>query len=173
VNFVFYYCHDRQNDALRFGRKWVTGFDLNELTTGSRKELGIHSGTINAVCEQYANSRSQRKRTHLRYRGRKNLGWIPLKGRDLKETPGGFHFNGREFKVFNRRCIPFGANIKDETNSSRDSRDNWFLNVCIEVPDIAQRPIQSGIGIDLVLKDFAVLSNGEKIAAPDFYRKAE
>ena len=50
VNFVFNYCNDRQKDALRFGRKWLSGFDLNKLTTGSSKELGIHSGTINAVC---------------------------------------------------------------------------------------------------------------------------
>jgi IS605 OrfB family transposase len=47
------------------------------------------------------------------------------------------------------------------------------LNVCIDVPDSAQRPIQSGIGIDLGLKDFAVLSNGEKIPVPGLYWDAE
>ena len=173
VNFVFNYCNDRQKDALRFGRKWLTGFDLNKLTTGSSKELGIHSGTINAVCEQYAKSRSQKKRPYLRYRGKKNLGWVPLKGRELKETPHGFHFNGREFKVFKCRSVPSGAMIKDGTNFSQDSRGNWFLNVCIEVPDGVQRSIHSGIGIDLGLKDFATLSNGEKIEAPRLYRDAE
>jgi IS605 OrfB family transposase len=173
VNFVFNYCNDRQKDALRFGRKWLSGFDLNKLTTGSSKELGIHSGTINAVCEQYAKSRSQMRRPYLRYRGKKHLGWVPLKGRDLKETPAGFHFNGREFKAFKSRPIPEGATIKDGTNFSQDSRGNWFLNVCIEVPDGVQRSIDNGIGIDLGLKDFAVLSNGEKIAASGFYRVAE
>ena len=173
VNFVFNYCNDRQKDALRFGRKWLSGFDLNKLTTGSSKELGIHSGTINAVCEQYAKSRSQKKRPCLRYRGKKHLGWVPLKGRDLKETPAGFHFNGREFKVFMSRPLPSGATIKDGTNFSRDSRGNWFLNVCVDVPAAPARPIQSGIGIDLGLKDFAALSNGERIAAPGLYRDAE
>ena len=173
VNFVFNYCNDRQKDALRFGRKWLSGFDLNKLTTGSSKELGIHSGTINAVCEQYAKSRSQKKRPYLRYRGKKHLGWVPLKGRDLKETPGGFHFNGREFKVFKSRALPSGATVKDGTNFSQDSRGNWFLNICIEVLDGVQRPIGSGIGIDLGLKDFATLSNGEAIAAPGQYRDAE
>jgi IS605 OrfB family transposase len=173
VNFVFNYCNDRQKDALRFGRKWLSGFDLNKLTTGSSKELGIHSGTINAVCEQYAKSRSQKKRPYLRYRGKKHLGWVPLKGRDLRETPAGFHFNGREFKVFKSRVLPAGATIKDGTNFSQDSRGNWFLNVCVEVPDAPARPIQSGIGIDLGLKDFATLSNGQKIAAPGLYRGAE
>jgi len=61
VNFVWNYCNDRQKDALRFGRPWLTGFDLNKLTTGSSKELGLHSGTINAVCEQFAKSRAQHR----------------------------------------------------------------------------------------------------------------
>jgi len=173
VNFVFNYCNDRQKDALRFDRKWLSGFDLNKLTTGSSKELGIHSGTINAVCEQYAKSRSQKKRPYLRYRGKRHLGWVPLKGRDLRETPAGFHFNGREFKVFKSRTLPAGATIKDGTNFSQDSRGNWFLNVCVDVPAAPARPIQSGIGIDLGLKDFATLSNGERIAAPGLYRGAE
>ena len=173
VNFVFNYCNDRHKDAIRFGRKWLSAFDLNKLTTGSSTELGIHSGAINAVCEQYAKSRAKKKRPYLRYRGRKHLGWVPLKGRDLKSTPVGFHFNGREFKVFKSREIPIGAVIKDGTNFSQDSRGNWFLNICIEMADVAQRPINNGIGIDLGLKDFAVLSNGEKIPAPGLYRDAE
>ncbi len=59
VNFVWNFCNDRQKDALRFGRRWHTGFDLNKLTAGASRELGLHSGTVNAVCEQYAKSRSQ------------------------------------------------------------------------------------------------------------------
>lgn len=173
VNFVFNYCNDRQKDALRFGRRWHTGFDLNKLTAGSSKELGLHAGTINAVCEQYAKSRAQKKRPYLRYRGKKSLGWVPLKGRDIKETPSGFHFHGREFRVFKSRDLPAGAKIKDGTNFSRDSRGNWFLNVCIEVADVAHRPLVNGIGIDLGLKSFAALSTGETIDNPRHYRALE
>jgi hypothetical protein len=53
-------------------------------SAGSSKELALHAGTINAVCEQYAKSRRQRNRPFLRWRGRRSLGWVPLKGRDLK-----------------------------------------------------------------------------------------
>jgi IS605 OrfB family transposase len=173
VNFVWNYCNDRQKDALRFGRKWLSGFDLNKLTTGSSRELGIHSGTVNAVCEQYAKSRSLKKRPYLRYRGKKHLGWVPLKGRELKQTPNGFHFNGREFRVFKSRLIPEGATIKDGTSFSQDSRGNWFLNVCIEVADVACRSLNAGIGIDLGLKDLAVLSSGERISNPRHYRRLE
>src|SRR5207237_648939 len=42
VNFVWNYCNDRQKDALRFGRPWLSGFDLNKLTSGTSKELGLH-----------------------------------------------------------------------------------------------------------------------------------
>ena len=174
VNFVWNFCNDRQKDALRFGRRWHTGFDLNKLTTGSSKELGLHSGTVNAVCEQYAKSRSQKKRPFLRYRGKKSLGWVPLKGRELKREGNAFRFAGNTFRVFNSRALPEGK-IKDGTNFSRDSRGNWFLNIVIDVdvvaPD-ARAPVR-GVGIDLGLKDFATLSTGEKIQAQHIYRGAQ
>jgi putative transposase len=166
VNFVFICRNDRQKAALRFGRKWLSGFDLNVLTTGSSKALGIHSGTANAVCEQYAKSRSQRRRPYLRYRGKRHLGWVPPTGRDPKEAPAALHFHGRQFKVFKSRRLPSGATVKDGTNFSRDRRGNWYLNVCIEVTEAALRPIQTSVGIDLGLKDFAVWSCGRKIEAP-------
>ncbi|SPV16029.1 IS605 family transposase OrfB [Burkholderia cenocepacia] len=80
VNYVWNFCNDTQKHALKWNKKWPTGFDLNVLTTGSSKALGIHSGTINATCEQYAKSRSRNRRPYLRYRGMKSLGWAPLKG---------------------------------------------------------------------------------------------
>lgn len=166
VNYVWNFCNDTQKHALKWRKKWPSGFDLNKLTTGSSKELGLHSGTVNAVCERYASSRAQFKRPFLRYRGRKNLAWVPLKGRAIKETPNGFHFHGRQFKVFKSRQLPVGAAIKDGTNFARDARGNWFLNICIEVADVDARPIATGIGIDLGLKNLATLSNGEKIGNP-------
>ena len=173
-NFVWNYCNDRQKDALRFGRPWLTGFDLNKLTTGSSKELGLHSGTINAVCEQYAKSRAQKKRPSLRYRGKRSLGWVPIKGRELKREGDAVRFAGNTFRVFNSRPLPEGK-IKDGTNFSCDSRGNWFLNIVIDVdaaPANARQPVR-GVGIDLGLKDFATLSTGERIEAQRIYRGAE
>ena len=172
VNFVWNFCNDRQKDALRFGRRWLTGFDLNRLTAGSSKELGIHSGTVNAVCEQYAKSRSQKNRAYLRYRGKKSTGWVPIKGRDLKREGEAFRFAGNTFRVFNSRALPTGK-IKDGTNFSRDSRGNWFLNIVIEIDAAEVRPPVKGVGIDLGLKDFATMSTGEKISAQQIYRDSE
>jgi IS605 OrfB family transposase len=172
VNYVFNYCNDVQKQALKWGKRWPTGFDFNKLTAGSGKELGLHSGTVNAICEQYAKSRSQKKKPYLRWRSKKSLGWIPLKGRDLKREGEAFRFAGNTFRVFNSRALPNGK-IKDGTNFSQDSRGNWFLNIVVEIDDVAPRQINKGVGIDLGLKDFATLSTGEKIEAQRIYRRAE
>ena len=172
VNFVWNYCNDRQKDALRFGRRWLTGFDLNNLTTGSSKELGLHSGAINATCEQYVKSRQLHKRPFLRYRGRRSLGWIPFKGRDLKRSGDAFRFAGNTFRVFNSRPLPDGK-IKDGSNFSRDARGNWFLNIVIEVEAAIARVPVRGVGIDLGLKEFAAFSTGERIENPRHFRQLE
>ncbi|MES2261789.1 MAG: transposase [Pseudomonadota bacterium] len=172
VNFVWNYCNDRQKDALRFGRRWHTGFDLIKLTTGCSKELGLHSGTVDDVCQQYAKSRSQSHRPYLRYRGRKSLGWVPLKGRELKRESNAFRFAGNTFRVFYSRPLPEGK-ITDGTNFSRDRRGNWFLNITLEVAEAPARMPVQGVGIDLGLDTFATFSSGRKIKAQRIYRKAE
>ncbi|MET3632000.1 hypothetical protein ABIC51_006860 [Burkholderia sp. 572] len=48
----------RDKHTLKWNKKWPTGFDLNVQAIGSSKEPGIHSGTVNATCDQYAKSRS-------------------------------------------------------------------------------------------------------------------
>ena len=78
-NFVWNFCNETQRQALKWNKRWPTGFDLNRLTAGSSKELALHARTINAVCEQYAKSRRHRNRAFLRWRGRRSLGWVPLK----------------------------------------------------------------------------------------------
>ena len=172
VNYVWNFCNDTQKHALKWNKRWPSGFDLNVLTIGSSKELGIHSGTVNATCEQYAKSRSQHRRPFLRYRGRRSLGWVPLKGRDLKREGVAFRFAGNTFRVFNSRPLPEGK-IKDGTSFSRDARGNWFLNIAIEVAEAKARPICTGVGIDLGLKAFATLSTGERIDNPRHLRKLD
>jgi putative transposase len=171
VNYVWWFCNETQKHALKWGKKWPAGFDLNKLTSGSSKELGIHSGTINAVCERYAASRQQFKKATLRNRSKRSLGWVPLKGRELKREGDAFRFASNTFRVFNSRPLPDGK-IKDGTNFSQDARGNWFLNITIEVPDVAARSINSGVGVDLGLKSFAALSTGETIPNDRFGRQA-
>jgi len=172
LNFAWNFCNDTQKFALKWHKRWPTGFHLNTLTVGSSKELGLHAGTVNAACEQYAKSRAQKKRPYLRYRGKKSLGWVPFKGRDLKREGNAFRFHGNTFRVFYSRPLPEGK-IKDGSCFARNVRGHWFLNVVIEVADTLARVPVRGVGIDLGLKDFATLSTGEKIGNPRPYRTLE
>lgn len=173
VNFVWNFCNDRQKDALKWGRKWLTGFDLSYLTAGSSEELGLLSTTISQIGKEYAKSRKQHKRPYLRYRGRRSLGWIPMRAENLKVLPEGFRVNGNVYRVFMSRRLPDGAKLKDGSSFSQDARGNWFLNVCVELPDAPAKPIERGVGIDLGIKDFATLSTGEVIGNPRHFRQLE
>ena len=185
VNFVWNFCNETQKSALRTQkRNWPSGFDLNYLTAGSSKVLKLHSGTIQAVGEQYVKSRLQRKRPFLKWRSTKKNGWVPFKGRHIKAVVDGpsisFLFNKNNYKVFCSRPLPENCIICDGSSFSEDAEGHWYLNLVIEVPEVPQHLSSIGeiksshsVGIDLGLKDFAVLSTGEVIEAPKFYRKLE
>jgi putative transposase len=88
VNYVWNYCNNVQRQALKWSKKWPSRYDLDKLTAGSCKELGLSANTISKVCHQYADSRRQRRKPFLRWRGKKSLGWIPTKGQELRrEVP--------------------------------------------------------------------------------------
>ena len=171
VNYVWNFCNESQKSAIRLGKKWLTGYDLDALTSGTSKDLGLLSGTINATCHQYAKSRRQHKRPYLRFRGRKSLGWVPIKSEYFKQTETGFRFNGKDYRVFLSRPIP--GRIRDGSNFSQDARGRWYLNLVVEVQDAPRRKVRRLVGIDLGLKDLAVLSTGQKIEAPQNYRRLE
>jgi len=109
----------------------------------------------------------------LRYRGSQHLGWVPLKGRELKREGAAFRCAGNMFRVFNSRPLPDGK-IKDGSNFSQDSCANGFLNIVLDVmiAPATRSPVR-GVGIGLGLKDFVTLSTGEKIQAQRIYRGAE
>ncbi|SDK45859.1 RNA-guided endonuclease InsQ/TnpB family protein [Nonomuraea jiangxiensis] len=55
----------------------------------------------------------------------------------------------------------------------KDAAGRHFASFVVEVPERPFPPVESEIGIDLGLGHFAVLSNGRKIDAPRFLRRAE
>jgi putative transposase len=55
----------------------------------------------------------------------------------------------------------------------RDSAGRYFASFVIEAKPDARTEADSVVGIDLGLKHFAVLSDGQKITAPQFLRRAE
>ena len=75
-----------------------------------------------------------------------------------------------------RQSQPVDGETKSAT-FKQDATGNWDVTlgsvfITPDTPLIAADPA-CVVGIDLGLKDFAVLSNGERIPAPQFFRKAE
>lgn len=173
VNFVFNYCNETQMKAARAGRKWLTGYDLWKLVAGATKEgLDLHSHSAMRVCVQYDKSRRQQKRPWLRWRSSKrSLGWVPFNTGHVKLHGGAFIFRGERYDVWLHRDLPEGAKI-GAGSFSQDARGRWYINCPVEVPEATYAPLKY-VGIDLGLKDLATLSTGEKIEAPQFYRKSE
>jgi putative transposase len=173
VNHVWNYCNDVQKQALKWGKQWPSNYDLQKLTAGSSKELGISADTINKICEQYVKSRKQHKKPHLRWRDKKSLGWVPMRGREVRIKENGFLYARKTYSVWLSRKVPDGARICDGSNFSRDSQGRWFINLVIDVSASQKRTTDKMVGIDLGLKDLAVFSDGKRIEAPKFFRKTE
>lgn len=173
VNFVWNFCNETQKHALKWGKKWPSGYDLEKLTAGSSKEIGIQTEIIGKVCHQYEKSRRQHCKAYLRYRGKKSLGWIPVKGRCVRASGESIIVHSKSYSVWLSRPIPEGAKICDGSSFSQDSRGRWHLNLVLDIAEVTTRDTNRSVGIDLGLKDLAVLSTGERIAAPRIYRSTQ
>lgn len=172
INFVWNYCNETQRKAVQSGRKWLSGVDLQKLTAGSSRELNLDSQSICKVCRQYDHSRKQQKKPWLRFRGRKSLGWVPYKKGYVRVLePGKFKFYGRIYETMHWRELPVGAVILGGS-FNQDARGRWYINCLVETPE---GTVSTGgpVGIDLGLKNLATLSTGEKIEAPQHYRRLQ
>lgn len=172
VNYVWNYLNDTSRKAWGRDRRRLSAYDLSALTAGSSKDLGLHSQTIQKVCQQFARSRDKSKRVSVRWRGRKSLGWVPFNTGKVKFDNASFKFNGIRYQSMhlNPRLVTgmkIGAGSFNADNKSR-----WYINLPIEI-ECSDATNRECIGIDLGLKDFASFSNGGKIEIPQFYRKSE
>src|SRR5713226_8945402 len=55
----------------------------------------------------------------------------------------------------------------------RSSTGKWYVSFAVECDPERLDPVAAQVGIDVGLKTFASLSNGEEIASPRFFRKEE
>lgn len=171
VNFVWNFCEETQRHALKWGKRWPTGFDLCALTSGANKELGLRSHTIQRVCRQYETSRKTNKKRSLKWRGKQSLGWVPFNTDQVKHRGGAFYFCKRRYDVWLSRELPVGAKIA-AGSFSQDSRGRWYINCPVETPNVESTGI-AAIGIDLGLKALAATSDGETVVTQDFYHDLE
>ena len=156
VNYVWNYCNDTSYNQIKTMGRWLSKYDLNNLTTGCSKELGIAAQTVQSVCEEYVKKRIANKKSKLNWRSKKSLGWIPMKKAAIKYNNGEIIYNKETFKVWEDRAP---RNIKCGS-FNQDSRGRWYLNLVVEVEET---PInkEGDVGVDLGLKSTATYSNGE------------
>ena len=157
-------------------RKWLSGFDLCHLTSGSARYFErIGADTIQRICIEYAQKRIAAKRPRLRWRvsrgARRSLGWIPLKAANLKRQGKALRFCGKTFRLFEAHRL---QGIKwGQGCFAQDAVGDWWL--CLPVEYTAEPTVapQESVGIDLGLKDTAVTSDGERLECGRFYRGLE
>jgi IS605 OrfB family transposase len=156
--------------------KWLTGFDLNNLSAGGSKCFNkIGADTIQRVNGEYALKRRIAKRRRLRWRTsrgpRRSLGWVPVKTESLKRHGRALRFCGKTFRVFEFERLE-GVKWKQGC-FAQDAVGDWWLCLPVEV-QVKQSvaPLET-VGIDLGLTDVATTSDGARCENGRFYRGIE
>ncbi len=70
------------------------------------------------------------------------------------------------------RSLPEGSKPSTVT-VSKDAADRYFVSLLVEDEIAPLQPVEQTIGADLGLKDFVILSTGEKVGNPKFFTKDE
>ena len=171
VNEVFNYCNETSLKAATrtdTKRKWLSGFDLCNLTSGASSYFEkIGADTIQSICTHYAQKRRAARRLKLRWRvsrgTRRSLGWIPFKAACLKRKGVCLRFAGKCFRVFEKERL---EGVKWQAGCfAQDAVGDWWL--CLPVKMEAEETVApyEAVGIDLGLKDIAVTSDADRLAA--------
>jgi putative transposase len=156
--------------------KWLTAFDLNNLTAGATKHFErIGSATIQRINAEFVARRKQFKRAKLRGRPssgpRRALGWIPFEAEQLKRKGKCLRFSGKAFRVFEQELL---ENARWKSGCfAQDSVGDWWLCAPVEHA-VAQVPApKHAVGLDLGIKDTVATSDGDTLEAGRFYRSIE
>ena len=89
VNDVWNYCNEVSLLAWRREKRFLSAFELINLTAGAGHEFGLHTDTLSEICQEYARRKRTAKKIRLKWRSRKrSLGWIPFKGRCVRVREG-------------------------------------------------------------------------------------
>lgn len=189
VNFVWNYCNEMSDRARRdywlgnnptitddgkqkyihnFNKKrgFLDAMDFNWLLKGVSKELELPQYTVNMIVHEHHKKRKQAKKRALKFRGRKNTGFIPFAfGYQISKfdnQKGVFIFNKRIFKLFYHRPLPKNATPK-QGSFVQNKQGHWFWNVQCEMGLLPLAMVSDNArawGIDPGLKSFLTRSDG-------------
>jgi putative transposase len=171
ANEVFNFCNEASIKAATRSdtkRKWLTGFDLCNLTAGASAYFEkIGADTIQSICTHYGQKRQAARRLKLRWRvshgPRRSLGWIPFKAASVKRKDVCLRFAGKSFRVFETERL---EGVKWQGGCfAQDAVGDWFL--CLPVKLEAEETVApyEAVGIDLGLNYIAVTSEAERLPA--------
>ena len=164
VNQVWNYCNEASHYMIRNQSRFLSAIDLKNLTSGSAKEVGLNSVTVQSVCEEYVLKRIQFKKRKLKWRtsfgSRKSLGWIPFKFNSAQVASDSVTYLGHKYRVWHSRKME-GTLLCG--SFSQDARGRWYVNLACELEKLQHIHLKEEVGIDLGLKTRATLSDGSVI----------
>ena len=161
-------CSDAADRNRRSTPRWLSGFDLNNLSSGSAKHFDkITADTIQRVNGEYASKRFFAKRRRLNWRVshgvRRSLGWVPFKAKTIRRHGSAVRFAGKTFRVFQAHRLD-GVHWKDGC-FAQDAVGDWWLCLPVEHKTDESVAPREVVGIDLGLKSIATTSDGEVLDA--------
>ena len=171
VSYVWNYCNEINRDRWAKFRRTYHWSELDKMTAGCSKALGLHSQTIQAITKEFYTRCKQFGKVKLNWRSRKrSLGWIPFKASGVKVVNDTIRYQGRTYRFWLSRPI---EGIVKMGSFSQDSRGRWYVNLTIEEADKARMKTGKQVGIDLGLKTIATLSNGKELSRENLIKAYE
>lgn len=160
VHTVWNFCNEVSLLAWRREKRFVSTFELINLTAGAGHDLGLHTDTLSEVCQEYVRRKKTAKKIRLKWRSRKrSLGWIPFKERCIRLGNGEVTYKGKRLRFWNSR--PLQGMLK--TGSfAQDACGHWYINFQCEVEDPGVSRGTADIGIDLGLRNQVACSDMEE-----------
>ncbi len=158
--------------------KWLTGFDLCKLSAGACREFEcIGADTIQRVNCEFATRRRQFRKVRLRWRvsrgPKRSLGWVPFKAASLRRHGKHLRLCGQTVRVFESGRLA-GVTCWRDGFFAQGSVGDWWLCLPVLLPQVELTAApREAVGIDLGLKDTAVTSDGDRLAAGRCYRDLE
>jgi putative transposase len=167
VNFVWNYCNEVGYQTFNRDRKCLSGFDLNNLTSGTAKVLKLNSTTVQEVGEQVAKSKKRHKKIKLNWRNKKSLGWVPFKAAPIKIKDNTIKFAGKVYKFHKSRELIGELRTGEFV---QDSCGDWYICLVYKV-DKQYKINNLSVGVDLGLSTIATTSDGQVFENPKLTNK--